>query len=162
MAKALFPGSFDPPTNGHLDLVRRAAAMFDGVVVAVAENPEKRRLFSVSERLEMLREVSDGIPGVEIRSYEGLTVSAAKAHGCTVLFRGLRSVSDLEYETPMAQTNRHLAPDIDTVFVVPAAEWQVCSSRLVREAAALGGDVSHFVPPGVWNRLQERVQGEAQ
>jgi len=158
MARALFAGSFDPPTNGHLDLIRRAVAMFDGVVVAVANNPSKRPLFSVKERCEMLREIVDGLPNVQITDYEGLTVHAAKANNCQVLFRGIRGVTDLEYETPMAQTNRHLDPGIDTVFVTPAPEWQVCSSRLVREAARLGGDVSHFVPPVIWERLRRRLQ----
>lgn len=159
MTRALFAGTFDPPTNGHLDLIRRAAAIFDGVVVAVAQNAEKQPVFSVKDRCEMLRAITEGIPGVEVREYEGLTVAAARAFGCTVLVRGLRGVTDLEFETPLAQTNRILDPGIDTVFVTPAPEWQVCSSRLVREAARLGGDVRHFVPPVVWGRLRARTAG---
>ncbi len=159
MAAALFPGSFDPPTRGHIDLIQRASAMFDRVVVAIAVNPDKAPLFTPAERIAMLTQIiSDlGVRNVACAEYTGLTVSAAGANGCSVLFRGLRGVTDLEYETPMAQTNRHLDESVDTVFVLPAPEWQVCSSRLVREAAQLGGDVSHFVTPAVWKALQERL-----
>lgn len=159
MAAALFPGSFDPPTRGHIDLIQRASALFDRVVVAVAVNPDKAPLFSPAERLDMLRVIiADlGVSNVEYAEYTGLTVAAASANQCGVLFRGLRGVTDLEYETPMAQTNRHLDDSVDTVFVLPAPEWQVCSSRLVREAARLGGDVSHFVTPAIWQALQARL-----
>ncbi|MHC4996180.1 MAG: pantetheine-phosphate adenylyltransferase [Planctomycetota bacterium] len=159
MSAALFPGSFDPPTRGHIDLIQRAAAMFDRVVVAVAVNPEKQPLFTPDERQAMLAQIIQdlGVTNAETAEYRGLTVAAARANGCTVLFRGIRGVTDLEYEAPMAQTNRHLDDGVDTVFVMPAPEWQVCSSRLVREAAKLGGDVSHYVTPAVWAALQERI-----
>ncbi|MCI0342723.1 MAG: pantetheine-phosphate adenylyltransferase [Planctomycetales bacterium] len=160
MPGALYPGSFDPPTHGHLDLVRRAAAAFGRVVVAVAENPEKSALFSVKERLEMLREVTAGIAGAEVSSYSGLTVEAARGRGCTVIFRGVRSVTDFEYEFSMTMTSRVLAPDVDTVFVMPSAEWAFLSSRLVREVARLGGDVSRFVPESVAKRLREKLGGK--
>jgi len=159
MSSALFPGSFDPPTRGHIDLIQRASAMFDRVVVAVAVNPDKQPLFTPDERQAMLRTIiSDlGVTNVDATEYTGLTVQAARDHQCTVLFRGIRGVTDLEYEAPLAQTNRHLDDGVDTVFVMPAPEWQVCSSRLVREAAKLGGDVSHYVTAAVWSALQDRL-----
>ena len=154
---ALYAGSFDPPTNGHLDLIRRGVALFGRLVVGVAENPEKHPLFPAAERVEMLREVAAGLAGVEVRSYQGLTVTAARAAKCTTLLRGVRGPTDLEQEQVLAMTNRALAPEIETVLVLAAPEWAFCSSRLVREAARLGGDVSTFVPPTVLARLAARL-----
>lgn len=157
MSGALYAGSFDPPTNGHLDLIRRGVALFGRLVVGVAENPDKQPLFPAAERVTMLREITAGIPGVEVRTYQGLTVAAARAAQCTALLRGVRGPSDLEQEQVLAMTNRALAPEIETALVCAAPEWAFCSSRLVREAARLGGDVSAFVPPAVMARLTARL-----
>jgi pantetheine-phosphate adenylyltransferase len=158
---AVCPGSFDPVTLGHEDIVRRALRFADRVIVAVGHRPTqaKQGLFSVAERLEMIREVFDGVPGVEAAEFEGLLVDFARQTGATLVVRGLRGVMDFEYEFQMALMNRELYSPLETVFLAPAADKAFVSSSLVREIASLGGDVAPFVPPAVLRRLGERFQG---
>jgi pantetheine-phosphate adenylyltransferase len=153
---AVFPGSFDPITNGHVDIVARCLKVFDEVVVAILVNPEKRPLFSVEERVEILREAYRGEPRVRIDTFSGLLVEYAVALGATVIVRGLRAVSDFEYEFQMALMNRRLDPRIETVFMMPAESYSYLSSRLVKEVSQLGGDVRELVPPVVARRLREK------
>src|SRR3954470_1683995 len=154
---AIYPGSFDPVTNGHLDLIERAAKIFEQLVVAVLRNSEKEPLFSLPERLEMLREVSSPFPNVEVDSFDGLLTDYARRRHAHVLLRGIRAVSDYEYELQMAMINRRLEPELETVFMVPAVAYSFVSSRLVREIARLGGPVSGLVPPSVESRLRAKV-----
>jgi len=153
---AMYPGTFDPITNGHHELVRRAAGIFDELVVAVAESPRKAPLFSLDERLQLAREVLAGLPNVRVDGYSGLTVDYAAAHGLQVVIRGLRAVSDFEYEFQLSSMNRHLHPGIETMFMTPAVQYTFVSSSLVREVAALGGDVDEFVHPRVREALRRR------
>jgi pantetheine-phosphate adenylyltransferase len=153
---AIYPGSFDPPTRGHEDLIRRSLALCDRLVVAVAVNVAKQPLFSVEERLEMLRAACGGDPRVTFESFEGLLAAYAKRVGATIVVRGLRAVSDFEYETQMALMNRQLNPTLETVFLVPALDLTYLSSSLVREVARFGGDVKSLVHPGVAAALQRR------
>jgi pantetheine-phosphate adenylyltransferase len=152
---ALVPGTFDPVTNGHLDIVQRAAALFDRVVVAVVENPGKSPLFEVQERVVMLQEAVGGMDNVEVASFSGLLVDEARARGITTIVKGLRAVTDFDYELQMAQMNRHLA-EIETCFVPTSPKWSYLSSSLVKEVARFGGDVSGLVPEHVVRRLKER------
>jgi pantetheine-phosphate adenylyltransferase len=154
MTGAMYPGTFDPITNGHYDLVRRAANIFDRVVVAVASNPGKAPLFTVEERVELAREVLQGIPNVEIMGYSGLTVDFARQHGLRVVVRGLRAVSDFEFEFQLATMSRHLSDKVDYVFLTPTEQFNFISSTLVREIASLGGNVGQFVHPSVEAALQ--------
>ncbi|MFO7776140.1 MAG: pantetheine-phosphate adenylyltransferase [Candidatus Hydrogenedentota bacterium] len=154
---AIYPGSFDPPTYGHLDLVERATRMFSRVVVAVARNPEKAGLFSVDERVEMLRATTTHIPRVEVDAFEGLTVEYARQRAAVALVRGLRVASDFELELTMAITNQKLLPGIDTVCLMPSEQYLFLSSRLVREIGQLGGDLTPFVPPEVSQRLRQKL-----
>jgi pantetheine-phosphate adenylyltransferase len=153
---AVYPGSFDPPTKGHEDLVRRSLALADRVVVAVAINVAKQPLFSVEERLDMLRQAVGGDPRVSLQSFEGLLADFAKQVGATTIVRGLRAVSDFEYEFQMALMNRQLHPSLETVFLVPAVDLTYLSSSLVREVARFGGDVSALVHPAVGAALSRR------
>ena len=155
---ALYPGSFDPPTFGHLDLIHRAAKIFPRLVVAIATNSEKSSLFSVAERIDMLTILAKDIPGVEITSFTGLTVDFARTCGAVAIVRGLRAISDFEYEHTMAVTNQKLNPDVDTVCLMPSEAYLFLSSRLVKEIARFGGDTTAFVPPLVMQRLAERFQ----
>jgi pantetheine-phosphate adenylyltransferase len=152
---ALCPGTFDPVTNGHLDIIRRATGLFDRVVVAVVENPSKAPLFEVAERVEVLREVIGDLANVDVDSFSGLLVDYARANGITAIVKGLRAVSDFEYEIQMAQMNRHLS-DIETCFVATSPKWSYLSSSLVKEVARFGGDVSTLVPESVARRLKEK------
>lgn len=152
---AMYPGTFDPITNGHHELVRRAARVFDHVVVAVAASPHKKTMFSLNERTRMASEVLSDIPNVSVDSYEGLTVDFARSHELLAVVRGLRAVSDFEYEFQLSSMNRSLRPDVETVFLCPEAEYTFISSTLVREVAALGGDVSRFVHPVVQTALNK-------
>jgi pantetheine-phosphate adenylyltransferase len=154
---ALYPGSFDPVTNGHLDVLFRARRLADKVIVAILENDEKRPLFSLEERMEMIREIVGDEPSVSIRSFSGLLVDFAAQTGATLLVRGLRAISDYEYELQMALMNRRLAPSIETVFLMAKEEYSYVSSRLVKEVARLGADVSGLVPEPVRRRLVARL-----
>ena len=151
---AVYAGSFDPPTLGHLDLIVRAAKMFDRVVVAVAQNEAKQALFTVPERIGMLEEMTEGMAGVEIASFSGLTVDFARRKGAAALIRGLRVVSDFEFELSMAINNQKLNPDVDTVCLMPSEPYLFLSSRQVKEIASLGGKVGHYVTPAVEMRLR--------
>jgi pantetheine-phosphate adenylyltransferase len=153
---AIYPGSFDPPTRGHEDLIRRSLALADRVIVAVAVNPLKQPLFTVAERLAMLQAAIGGEPRVSYQSFDGLLVEFARRVGATIVVRGLRAVSDFEYEFQMALMNRQLHPSLETVFLVPALELTYLSSSLVREVARFGGDVSALVQPGVAEALARR------
>lgn len=153
---AVYPGSFDPPTKGHEDLVRRSLALADRVIVAIAINVAKQPLFSVEERLDMLRQAVGGNPRVSLQSFEGLLADFAKQVGATTIVRGLRAVSDFEYEFQMALMNRQLHPSLETVFLVPAVDLTYLSSSLVREVARFGGDVSALVHPAVGAALSRR------
>jgi len=150
---AVYPGSFDPVTKGHADLIRRSLAFSDRVVVAVAVNVSKQPLFTLEERVALIRETVE-LPSVEVRSFDGLLVDFAKAVGASMLIRGLRAVSDFEYEFQMALMNRTLAPALETVFLVPAFDLTYLSSSLVREVARFGGDVSALVDPVVQHALK--------
>ncbi len=155
---AVYPGSFDPITNGHLDVVRRAAAMFDRVVVAVARNVEKSALFSVQERVALARAAVKDLPNVEVDDFDGLLVRYARGKKATVVVRGLRALSDFEFEFQMALMNRKLDARIETIFLMPKDEYTFLSSRLVKEIAALGGDVSDFVPQEVQKALRSKLR----
>lgn len=157
MARALCPGSFDPPTNGHVDVIERAARYFDAVVVAVIANPSKRPLFSLEERTNMLKEALAELKNVEIASFDGLLVDCARRVRAHVIVKGLRAVSDFEYELQMAQMNAALAPELDTMFVTSKPAWAFLSSSLVKEVARYGGSVAGLVPPGVTRALAERL-----
>jgi pantetheine-phosphate adenylyltransferase len=153
---ALFPGSFDPPTKGHEDLIRRSLALADRVLVAVAANSAKEPLFTVEERLGMLRAAVGAEPRISVETFEGLLADFAKGAGASVVVRGLRAVSDFEYEFQMALMNRQLHPSLETVFLVPAVDLTYLSSSLVREVARYGGDVSGLVHPAVAKALARR------
>ena len=155
---ALYPGSFDPVTNGHEDLIRRSVALADKLIVAVAVNGAKSPLFSVDERVDLLREVLDGVPRVQVRSFEGLLADFARAVGASMVVRGLRAVSDFEYEFQMALMNRKLHQELETVFLVPDLNLTFLSSSLVREVARFGGDVTPFVHPVVAKALRARFE----
>lgn len=153
---ALYPGSFDPITHGHTELVRRACRIFDVVIVAVAENATKRPLFPLEQRVALATEVLKEIPGAKIIGFNTLLVDCVKANGASVILRGLRAVSDFEYEFQMASMNKHLAPEIDTVFMTPGEQETYISASLVKEIASLGGDVAEFVAPPVRAALQKK------
>ncbi len=153
---AIYPGSFDPVTRGHEDLIRRALHFADRVIVAVAVNPGKQPLFSLDERVELLRVVLEGERHVDVRSFDGLLANFARANGAKIIIRGLRAVSDFDYESQMALMNRKLFPELETVFLVPAVHLTYLSSSIVREVAHLGGDVSAFVHPAVVSALAEK------
>lgn len=157
---AIYPGTFDPMTNGHHDLIRRAGTIFNRVVVAVAANPNKAPMFSVDKRVEMARAIVADLPNVEVMGFSGLTVDFARDNDLSVIVRGLRAVSDFEFEFQLANMTRHLSKDIETVFMTPQEQYTFISSTLVREIAVLGGDVSKFVHPVVAEELRgQRRQG---
>ncbi len=156
--KAIYPGTFDPLTNGHLDLIARGAKIVDELVVAVLRNTEKEKpLFTVLEREQMLREATAGIENVSVTTFEGLLVDFARAQGAKAVLRGIRAVSDYEYELQMAMMNRHLAPELETLFMMPGERYTYVSSRLIKGVVHLGGDVSSLVPPNVVERLKRKV-----
>jgi len=160
VATALCPGSFDPVTNGHLDIIERTARHFDDVIVAVIRNPQKSQsLFSLEERQEMLREVTSHLPNVQIEFFKGLLVDFAKEHGAEAIVKGLRAISDFDYELQMAQMNQRLS-GIDTFFISTSPQHSFLSSSLVREVTRFGGDVSSMVPPLVGKRLDARFGGD--
>ena len=147
--RALYPGSFDPLTNGHMDLIERAVCLFGEVVVAVLSNPSKRPAFSVDERIEQIRTATCHLSGVEVISFDGLTVNCAVTHRADLILRGLRAMSDFEYELQIAHTNRSLADDLETVFMATTARHSFLSSSVVKEVARFGGSIDHMVPPEV-------------
>ena len=151
---AIYPGSFDPVTFGHLDLIERAAKIFDQVIVAVANNTAKEPMFSTADRVALLEEATKDVNGIVIESFDGLVVDFARAKNANVLIRGLRMISDFEYELQMALTNRRLDTDIETVFLMPSEGHSFVSSALIKEAAALGGNISSFVPECVIERMR--------
>ncbi|MFY9912353.1 MAG: pantetheine-phosphate adenylyltransferase [Candidatus Sulfotelmatobacter sp.] len=154
---AIYPGSFDPPTNGHLDLIERGAKIFEELVVAILRNSEKSPMFSVAERLEMLRELTAHLKNVRIDTFDGLMVEYAKSLEATCILRGIRAISDYEYELQMALMNRKLEPTLETVFMMPADKYSYISSRLVREVAQAGGPVKGLVPELVDEKLREKI-----
>jgi pantetheine-phosphate adenylyltransferase len=156
--KALYPGTFDPPTNGHLDLIQRGAKIFDHLTVAILVNPVKNPLFTVQERLEMLQEATAGISNVSVATFDGLLVEFVRRQGATAVLRGIRAISDYEHEFQMALMNRRLAPEIETVFLQPAGRYSFVSSRMVKEVFSFGGDISGLVPPNVIKRLSARIK----
>ncbi|HTZ33539.1 MAG TPA: pantetheine-phosphate adenylyltransferase [Methylomirabilota bacterium] len=154
---AIYPGSFDPVTNGHLDLIGRGEQMFDHLIVAVLKNVEKQPMFTVSERVEMLKEVTKKWDSVEVDVFEGLLVDYARKRGAGVILRGIRAVSDYEYELQMALMNRKLEPRLETVFMLPGESYSYLSARLVRQLAKFGGPLAGLVPPSVEERLRSKV-----
>jgi pantetheine-phosphate adenylyltransferase len=158
MRLAIYPGSFDPITNGHMDVIARAAALFDNVVVAAAINDAKRGLFSMEERIAMIREATGRFPNVKVAALEGLLVEFARREGAVAVVRGLRAVSDFEFEFQMALMNRKLEPAIETVFLTPREEYTYISSRIVKEIARLGGAVDAFVPAPVVEALRKKLR----
>ena len=153
---AVYPGTFDPITNGHQDLVRRAATVFDRVIVAIASNPNKTPMFPLEQRVSLAKQVLSDIANVEVMGYAGLTVDFAREHGVQVVVRGLRAVSDFEFEFQLANMSRHLSRELETVFLTPQEQFTFISSTLVREIALYGGDVSQFVHPAVAGALRLR------
>jgi pantetheine-phosphate adenylyltransferase len=155
---ALYPGSFDPPTNGHLSIIQRGLKMFDGLIVAVLRNPAKDAVFSIEERVELLKGLVNGDSRVQVKTFSGLLVKFAKEEGVNTVLRGLRAVSDFEYEFQMANMNRKLSPEIETLFMMTGEDYFYISSRFVRDVARLGGDVSGLVPPNVLQALKKRFK----
>jgi len=154
----MYPGSFDPITNGHVDIIERGLRVFDRIVVAVLENPKKAPLFTTKERVRMIQDIFASKKEVEVRSFDGLLVDFARARGTRVVMRGLRAISDFEYEFQMALMNRNLAPDIETFFMMPNVNYSFLSSNLVREVAALGGSVEGLVPRPVARKLRDKLK----
>lgn len=153
---AMYPGTFDPITNGHVDLARRAAKLFDKVVVAVAASPHKVPMFTLEERIALARQALGNTPNITVDGYQGLTVEYVRDHGLKAIIRGLRAVSDFEYEFALAAMNRHLRTEVETIFLTPAEEYTFISSTFVREISALGGDISPFVPRVVVEALNRK------
>jgi len=158
MTRAIYPGSFDPATFGHLDIISRACSLFDEVIVGVLNNSAKSPLFSVEERVNILERVTENITNLKILSFHGLSVNFARECNAKVIVRGLRAITDFEYELQLAQTNRVLAKDIDTMFLATSLEYAYLSSSTVKEAASFGADISEFLPPYAVEKVQEKYQ----
>jgi pantetheine-phosphate adenylyltransferase len=158
MSKAIYPGTFDPITNGHFDLIVRATRIFDEIVVAIAANPDKNPLFSVPERITMVRQVCDGLENVEVIGFDGLLIHLVEEQGAHVVLRGLRAVSDFEFEFQLASANRRLSPDIETVFLTPSENHTFTAASLVKEIATFGGDVSSFLDPRINRILADKLE----
>lgn len=156
--KAIYPGTFDPMTNGHLDLITRAAKMFDHVILAIAASPSKKPLFSLEERVSLAQEITAHLPNVEVQGFSDLMAHFAQRQQANILVRGLRAVSDFEYELQLANMNRHLMVNLESVFLMPSEEWSFLSSTLVKEVARHGGDVTPFLPPIVSQALKTKLQ----
>jgi pantetheine-phosphate adenylyltransferase len=154
---ALYPGTFDPPTNGHIDLIQRGSKLFEHLTVGILRNPVKNPLFSVEERVEMLHEATDSLGNVSVATFDGLMVQVARELGAAAVLRGIRAISDYEYEFQMALMNRRLAPEIETVFLQPAGRYSFVSSRMLKEVFSFGGDISGLIPPNVLKRLRGRI-----
>ena len=161
MVTAVYPGTFDPLTRGHEDLVRRASGLFDKLIVGIADSKAKRPFFSLDERLSIAREVLGHYPNVEVEGFSGLLKDFVRIHDARIIVRGLRAVSDFEYEFQMAGMNRYLLPDVETLFLTPSDQYQFISGTIVREIAVLGGDVSKFVFPSVERWLKEKIAAGA-
>ena len=153
---ALYPGTFDPPTNGHIDLIQRGSKLFEHLTVAILNNPVKDPLFTVEERVEMLKESTSALGNVSVATFDGLMVEFARRQGAKAVLRGIRAISDYEYEFQMAMMNRKLDPDLETLFMMPAEKYTYVSSRLIKGVFKLGGDVSALVPPLVMERLKAK------
>jgi pantetheine-phosphate adenylyltransferase len=158
---AVYPGSFDPVTYGHLDIIKRASQMFDKVIVAVMCNSAKTPLFTLDERVKMIRESVSGLNNVYVESFSGLLIDYCKKENIHIVIRGLRAITDFEYELQMAQTNRVLAPDIDTVFMTTSLEYAYLSSTIMKEVALFGGDISRFAPPATLKAVREKLACKA-
>jgi pantetheine-phosphate adenylyltransferase len=154
---AIYPGTFDPPTNGHIDLITRGSRIFSHLTVAILINPVKNPLFTVEERVEMLAEVTETFENVSVATFDGLMVDFARRQNATAVLRGIRAISDYEHEFQMALMNRRLAPEIETVFLQPAGRYSYVSSRMVKEVFSFGGDITGLVPPNVLKRLRMRI-----
>jgi pantetheine-phosphate adenylyltransferase len=159
---AIYPGSFDPLTNGHVDIIERGSRIFDSIIVSILANIEKTPLFSEQERIDIIRDVFKDRPNVKVETFSGLLVDYAKHKQAHVIVRGLRAVSDFEYEFQMALMNRHLDPGLETVFMMPAEQYTYISSRLIKEVFTLGGEVTGLVPPIVEDRLRDKAKGRRQ
>ena len=157
--KALYPGTYDPPTNGHIDLIQRGSKLFEHLTVGILKNPVKNPLFTLEERVEMLRESTSALGNVTVATFDGLMVDFARNLSATAVLRGIRAISDYEHEFQMALMNRRLAPEIETVFLQPAGRYSFVSSRMVKEVFSFGGDVTGLVPPNVLKRLRSRING---
>ena len=157
MKSALYPGAFDPRTKGHLDLIKRSLSIFDKLIVAVAHNPQKKALFSMEERVEMIKLATEGLEGVEAVAFNGLLIELAKTRRVNAIVRGLRAVTDFEYELQIALINRKLCPDIETVFMTPSAKYAYLSSQVVKEVAGFGGCIEGFVPEAIEGRLLRKL-----
>lgn len=157
MLRAIYPGSFDPVTYGHLDVIKRSSKLVDELIVGVLNNKAKTPLFSVEERVKMLDEVTKDMPNVKIIPFEGLLVDFARKTGARMVIRGLRAITDFEYELQMSQTNHKMEPDVETVFLTTSLEYSYLSSTTVKEVAAFGGDISQFVPETIERRIQEKI-----
>ena len=164
MRRAIFPGSFDPPTNGHLDIIKRSRPLFDEIIIAVLNNPDKHPLFSVEERCEMIRDILPTVNGgqcvISVASFSGLTADFAKKSGATAIVRGIRAVSDYEYELRMALMNRKLEPEIETVFLMADEEYSYVSSTLMKQVFMLGGRVAGLIPPLVEERMRQKLDAQ--
>lgn len=157
VTKAIYPGTFDPLTNGHLDLVSRAAGLFDRVVLAIAASPSKKPLFSLAERVALAQQVTGHLSNVEVLGFSELMATFARQQQATVLIRGLRAVADFDYELQLSRMNQHLMPSLESVFLMPAAEWSFISSSLVKEVALHGGDIDHFLPAPIAAEVKARL-----
>ncbi len=158
MKICVYPGSFDPITYGHLDIVERASKLTDKLILAISHNPEKKSLFSVDERVEMVKDAVSNLKNVEVESFEGLTVDYCKKIGASFIIRGLRAVTDFEYELQLAQTNRELYKEVDTIFLLTNLQYSYLSSSVVKQVAEFGGDISKFVTPFVEKKLKEKYK----
>jgi pantetheine-phosphate adenylyltransferase len=156
--KAIYPGTFDPPTNGHVDLIQRGSKLFDHLTVAILMNPVKNPLFTVQERVDMLKEATKPLGNVSVEKFDGLMVEFARTVGATAVLRGIRAISDYEGEFQMALMNRRLAPEIETVFLQPAGRYSFVSSRMVKEVFSFGGDITGLVPTNVLKKLRARIK----